>query len=61
MGYNLVGCGFSGANAFFVRADSSGNKFHAPFTAEKHYEPPRYVFSTLSGGHRPELGPFEAV
>jgi len=60
-GYNLVGCGFSGANAFFVRADLCGNKFHAPFTAEEHYEPPRYFFSTLSGGDRPGFGPFEAV
>lgn len=42
MGYNLVGCDFTGSNAFFVRNDCASNKFKAPFTAENHHEPPRY-------------------
>lgn len=41
-GYNLVGCCFAGANAFFVRQDLCGGTFREPFTAENHYEPPRY-------------------
>jgi hypothetical protein len=41
-GYSLVGCEFTGANAFFVRDDLLADKFAEPFTAENHYEPPRY-------------------
>ena len=41
-GYSLVGCNFIGSNAFFVRDDIRGEKFMAPYTAETHYEPPRY-------------------
>lgn len=41
-GYNLVGCDLMGVNAFFVRDDLAADKFAAPFTAENHYEPPRY-------------------
>jgi hypothetical protein len=44
-GYSLVGCEFVGANAFFVRNDSIDEKFLEPFTAENHYEPPRYSMS----------------
>jgi hypothetical protein len=44
LGYSLVGCDFIGVNAFFVRSDLVADKFAAPFTAENHYEPPRYVF-----------------
>ena len=40
--YSLVGCDFTGLNAFFVRNDLLGNHFVEPFTAENHYEPPRY-------------------
>lgn len=43
LGYNLVGCDYSGTNAFFVRADLVGNHFAMPFTAENHYEPARLV------------------
>lgn len=43
LGYSLVGCGLIGANAFFVRDDLVGDRFAAPFTAENHYEPPRYL------------------
>jgi len=42
LGYSLVGCDLLGANAFFVRDDLVGNSFASPFTAENHYEPPRY-------------------
>ena len=43
LGYCLVGCDFLGANAFFVRGDLVSNLFASPFTAENHYEPPRYT------------------
>ena len=42
LGYSLVGCDFVGGNAFFVRDDLAGDLFAKPFTAENHYEPPRY-------------------
>ena len=48
-GYLLVGCNLTGINAFFVRHDLSGNKFLEPFTAEKHYEPARYLGGIRSG------------
>lgn len=35
--YVLVGCNFSGTNAFFVREDLVGDRFSAPFTAAHHY------------------------
>jgi len=41
LGYSLVGCDFTGTNAFFVRNDLVADKFADPFTAENHYEPPR--------------------
>lgn len=44
-GYCLVGCDFIGVNAFFVREDLVGEKFAAPYTAENHYEPPRYYLA----------------
>ncbi len=60
-GYRIVGCNFSGANAFFVRDDIAGNHFLDPATAEEHYEPPRYFFAMLKGGHAPRPGPYIAV
>lgn len=56
-GYSLVGCSLAGVNAFFVRDDLVDDRFCAPFTAENHYEPPRY---DLSGpfGHRAGMGPW---
>jgi hypothetical protein len=50
-GYALVGCDLSGTNAFFVRKDLAADKFEEPFTAENHYEPPRY-FLMRTWGHR---------
>jgi hypothetical protein len=41
-GYSLVGCSISGVNAFFVRDDLLHDHFRQPYTAENHYEPPRY-------------------
>lgn len=58
-GYTLVGCCFRGVNAFFVRTDLveqalsvNPHSFCQPFTAEHHYEPPRY-FLHYSSGHPP--------
>jgi hypothetical protein len=50
-GYSLVGCNFAGVNAYFVRNDLVKDLFEAPFTAENHYEPPRY-FLYSKRGHR---------
>jgi hypothetical protein len=50
MGYNLVGCVFSGSNAFFVRKDLIGDLFEAPYSAENHYEPNR-DFLLYKAGH----------
>ena len=59
--YRIVGCNFAGANAFFVRDDVAGNHFLDPATAEEHYEPPRYFFPMLKGGHSPRPGPYVTV
>lgn len=39
-GYDLVGCNFTGSNAFFVRNDLTGDLFSAPFSATHHYREP---------------------
>jgi hypothetical protein len=52
LGYTLVGCGLAGTNAFFVRSDLVSDRFEPPFTAEHHYEPPRYWLARLRFGHR---------
>jgi hypothetical protein len=49
-GYSLVGCDLSGTNAFFVRKTEQLELFADPFTAENHYEPPRY-WSIMRGSH----------
>jgi len=51
LGYRLVGCDFCGVNAFFVRQDLVGDRFAEPFTAENHYEPPRYPQLLHRRGH----------
>jgi hypothetical protein len=48
----LVGCELHGVNAFFVRDDLVGNKFLPPYTAERHFEPPRYEL-IAPRGHPP--------
>jgi hypothetical protein len=50
MGYSLVGCNLTGANAFFVREDLVGESFRTPFTSEVHYESPKY-YLTFARGH----------
>lgn len=52
----LVGCCLAGVNAIFVRSDLAGDRFLEPFTAEVHYQPPR--FGRHGGGHRPRWGRF---
>jgi len=59
-GYHLVGCCFAGTNAFFVRADLRGSHFAEPYTAENHYEPPRY-WMARTAGHPPGIGPVQRV
>lgn len=59
-GYKIVGCNYSGINAFFVREDLTKDRFIEPATSEEHYEPPRYYFPMLSG-HGPRMGPFVKV
>jgi hypothetical protein len=39
----LVGCDFHGVNAFFVEESECGEKFLGPYTAEQHFQPPRYT------------------
>lgn len=54
-GYKLVSCNLPGSNAFFVREDLVDDQFLGPFTAEMHYQPPRY-YMNFSGGHPPRIG-----
>ena len=51
-GYKLVGCDLSGSNAFFVRDDLVDNKFLAPYSAEKHYQPAKYYLVGGFIGHQ---------
>ncbi len=56
-GYDLVGCSFTGSNAFFVRRDITGTLFEQPYTAETHYEPNRDYLAYKAGhpkNHRPD-------
>jgi hypothetical protein len=56
-GYTLVGCNFTGVTAFLVRDDLVEDRFLEPFTAENHFEPPRY-FVRMPNGHPPDFGPY---
>jgi hypothetical protein len=58
--YSLVGCNYTGVTAFFVRNDLVGDNFLQPFTAENHYEKPRY-FVRMPNGHKPAFGPYVAI
>ena len=62
-GYALVGCSLSGINAFFVRHDLVQGKFCAPFTAENHFEPPRFGFYKVGAldMHPPGVGKYEIL
>ena len=48
-GLSLVGCDFIGANAFFVADVQAQGNFREPFTAEAHYEFPKYAAVSRSG------------
>lgn len=54
--YKLIGCNFSGVNAFFVR-ENLEDKFLEPFTAENHYEPFKFYLKTKIG-HQRDFGEF---
>lgn len=58
-GYALVACNITGVNAFFVRTDCVGEKFLAPFSAARHYEPPR--FGATGAGHPTRWAMFDEV
>lgn len=58
--YKLVGCSFTGTNAFFVREDLIGDSFFTPFTSENHYEPKRLFLSKTIGEKR-FFGEFENI
>ena len=56
LGYSLVGCDITGINAFFVRSDLVGDdRFCKPFSAENHYEPPRYAHGASRRMHSAAL------
>ncbi len=59
-GYHLIGCNYTGVTAFFVREDCAGDHFASPYTAENHYEPPRY-FIRMPNGHAPAFGPVVTI
>ncbi len=48
-GLNLVGCDPIGVNAYFVRSDETADLFCAPFTAENHFELPKFTLLTHIG------------
>jgi hypothetical protein len=54
LGYSLVGCDILGADAYFVRDDIVADHFAPPYTAENHYEPPRYSLHHRRG-HLPSI------
>ncbi len=60
-GYALVGCTLNGNNAFFVKEELVADKFLAPFTAEYHFEPPRFFLNWISAGHRASYEPVESI
>lgn len=66
-GYQLVGTGINGANAFFVKKELAGNKFILPADAETLFNPARYGIKHLAGnpsgmclcGQRENAGMFD--
>lgn len=60
-GYSLVGCNYTGINAFFVRDDLVKDLFLGPFTAEEHYEPMRFLFWERQGFSHSKLGELVSV
>lgn len=62
LGYSLVGTNIMGVNAFFVRNDLLAEHFQGPFTAENHYNEPRYFLWPLyQSGHPPDWGRYENI
>lgn len=59
-GYKLVASSFSGVNAFFVRDDLVDEHFLKPFSAENHYESPKYYIPKING-HPKNIGPFQQI
>lgn len=58
LGYCLVGCDFTGNNAFFVRKELvRDDLFCVPYTSENHYENPKH-FLVREVGHPAKFGPF---
>lgn len=54
---SLVGCDLLGVNAFLVASEKAAiDQFRAPFTAENHYETPKYHL-TAHIGHPPSKKP----
>ncbi|MCW3087900.1 MAG: hypothetical protein JWQ78_1286 [Sediminibacterium sp.] len=51
-GYALVASSYAGVNAFFVRQDLVEGKFTGPFTAENHFESPKYYLYHTPGHPR---------
>lgn len=60
-GYSLVGCNFSGVNAFFVRDDLVKDHFKNPGSAEEHFEPMRWHLHKRFSIFKPAFGPYEAI
>ena len=61
-GYDLVGCCFTGTNAFFVRKDLTGDLFSKPFTADHHYRECRYdSFVRGFSRHAKAAGSYEVL
>lgn len=54
-GYQLICCGLSGVNAFFVKASELSESILPRQQVERLYEPCRYHFILKSSGHRPSL------
>lgn len=61
-GYQLVGCSFSGVNAFFVRDDLVEDKFIQNGSAENLYEPQRgFLIAHQNLGLRREIGEYDVL
>ena len=61
-GYCLVGSTFTGLNAFFVRADLAEGKFQPPFSAENHYNRPRFfLWQPPTPGRLPDKGRYVRI
>ncbi|MFA5504163.1 MAG: hypothetical protein WC314_12145 [Vulcanimicrobiota bacterium] len=58
LSYTLVGCDFTGNNAFFVKNELVGEEtFYPPFISETHYEAPKH-FLVMESGHPSRFGPY---